>query len=107
MNIANMLLQAGEIDDAIRRVEPILPFTQWRTPTDQLARALQNFATALIGTQRVRWEEALRFVPQRRPGTYTLQALLDDYAWRSGLRGMMGMGIHPATGQPGILPQIM
>jgi len=106
MNIANMLLQAGEIDDAIRRVESILPFIQGRTPTDQLSRALQNFAAALIGTQRVPMEEALRFVPQRRPGTYTLQALLDDYAWRSGLRGMIGLGIDPATGQPGILPQI-
>lgn len=107
MNIANMLLQAGEIDDAIQRVESILPFIQGRTPNDQLARALQNFSTALIATQRVPWEEALRFAPQRRPGTYTLQALLDDYAWRSGLRGMIGMGIDPATGQPGILPQIM
>ena len=93
MNIANMLLQAGEIDDAIQRVESILPFIQGRTPTDQLAGALQNFATALIGTQRVPMEEALRFVPQRRPGTYTIQSLLDDYAWRSGLRGMMGLGI--------------
>src|SRR5690606_13927618 len=107
MNIANMLLQAGEIDEATRRVESILPFIQGATPTDQLARALQNFATALIGTQRVPMEEALRFVPQRRPGTYTLQSLLDDYAWRSGLRQMMGLGIEPATGQPGILPQIM
>jgi len=107
MNIANMLLQAGEIDEARRRVESILPFIQGATPTDQLARALQNFATALIGTQRVPMEEALRFVPQRRPGTYTMQALLDDYAWRSVLRGMMGLGIDPATGQPGVLPQIM
>ena len=107
MNIANMLLQAGEIDDAIQRVESILPFIQGRTPTDQLARALQNFSAALIGTQRVPWEEALRFVPQRRPGTYTMQALLDDYAWRSVLRGMMGLGIDPSTGQPGVLPQIM
>src|SRR5690606_12797528 len=101
MNIANMLLQAGRIDDAIQRVESILPFIQGATPTDQMARALQNFATALIGTQRVPMEEALRFVPQRRPGTYTMQALLDDYAWRSGLRGMMNVGIDPATGQPG------
>jgi len=107
MNIANMLLQAGEIDDAIQRVESILPFIQGRTPTDQLARALQNFSTALIGTQRVPWEEALRFVPQRRPGTYTLQALLDDYAWRAGMREMMNVGIDPATGQPGILPRVM
>lgn len=107
MNIANMLLQAGEIDDAIQRVESILPFIQGRTPTDQLARSLQNFAAALISTQRVPWEEALRFVPQRRPGTYTLQALLGDYAWRAGLRELMNVGIDPATGQPGILPQFM
>jgi len=106
MNIANMLLQAGEIDDAIQRVESILPFIQGRTPTDQLARALQNFATALVSTRRVPMEEALRFVPQRRPGTYTLQSLLDDYAWRAGMREMMSVGIDPATGQPGILPRI-
>lgn len=107
MNIANMLLQAGEIDDAIQRVESILPFIQGRTPTDQLARALQNFATALASTRRVPMEEALRFVPQRRPGTYTMQALLDDYAWRAGMRELMNVGIDPATGQPGVLPQIM
>src|SRR5690606_37787657 len=107
MNIANMLLQAGEIDEATPRVESILPFIQGATPTDQMARALQKFATALIGTQRVPIEEALRFVPQRRPGTYTMQALLDDYAWRSGLRGAMGLGIDLSTGQPGVLPQIM
>lgn len=107
MNIANMLLQAGEIDEARRRAESILPFIQGATPTDQLARALQNFATALIGTQRVPMEEALQLVPQRRPGTYTMQSLLDDYAWRAGLREMMNVGIDPATGQPGVLPQIM
>src|SRR5690606_4181695 len=107
MNIANMLLQPGEIDDAIRRVESILPFIQGRTPTDQLARSLQNLAAAVLCAQRVPMEEGLWFVPQRRPGTYTIRSLLDDYAWRSGLRGMFGLGIEPATGQPGILPQIM
>lgn len=107
MNIANMLLQAGEIDEARRRAESILPFIQGATPTDQLARALQNFATALVSTRRVPVEEALQFVPQRRPGTYTMQSLLDDYAWRAGLRETMGIGIDPATGQPGVLPQIM
>lgn len=107
MNIANMLLQAGEIDDAMRRVESILPFVQGATPTDQLARALQNFSTALAGTHRVPLEEALRFAPQRRPGTYTMQSLLGDYAWRAGLRETMNVGIDPATGQPGVLPQVM
>src|SRR5690606_22287386 len=107
MNIANMLLQAGEIDEATRRVESILPFIQGATPTDQMARALQNFATALIGTQRVPMEEALRFVPQRRPGTYTMQALLDDYAWRSGLRGMMRQAIDAATRQAGAVRAVL
>src|SRR5690606_42139554 len=47
MNIANMLLQAGEIDEARQRVEFILPFIQGRTPTPQMTEALQNFALVL------------------------------------------------------------
>jgi len=107
MNIANMLLQAGEIDEARRRVESILPFIQGRTPTPQMREALQNFALALASTREVPLENVLQLVPGRAPGTYTIQSALQDYAWRSALRGLTGIGIDPMTGRPGVLPQIM
>lgn len=107
MNIANMLLQAGEIDEARQRVESILPFMQGRTLTPQMRGALQDFALALASTREVPLENVLQFVPGRAPGTYTIQSALQDYAWRSALRGLTGIGIDPMTGQPGVLPQIM
>lgn len=107
MNLANMLLQAGKIDEARQRVESILPFIQGRTPTPQMREALQNFALALASTREVPLETVLQFVPGRAPGTYTIQSALQDYAWRSALRGLTGVGIEPMTGQPGVLPQIM
>ena len=107
MNIANMLLQAGEIDEARQRVESILPFMQGRTLTPQMRGALQDFALALASTREVPLENVLQLVPGRAPGTYTIQSALQDYAWRSALRGLTGIGIDPMTGQPGVLPQIM
>src|SRR5690606_37425152 len=52
-------------------------------------------------------ENVLQLVPGRAPGTYTIQSALQDYAWRSALRGLTGISIDPMTGQPGVLPQIM
>jgi len=107
MNLANMLLQAGKIDEARQRVESILPFIQGRTITPQMRAALQSFALGLASTREVPLEDVLRLVPGRAPGTYTIQSALQDYAWRAALRDMTGVGIEPMTGQPGVLPQIM
>ena len=107
MNLANMLLQAGKIDEARQRVESILPFIQGRTITPQMRAALQDFALALASTREVPLEYVLQLVPSRAPGTYTIQSLLQDYAWRAALRDTLGVGIEPTTGQPGVLPRIM
>src|SRR5690606_223437 len=99
--------QADESDEARQRVEAIRPFMLGRTIKPQMRWALQDFALALASTREVPLENVLQLVPGRAPGTYTIQSALQDYAWRSALRGMTGIGIDPMTGRPGLLPQIM
>ena len=103
LNIANTLLQAGEIDKARQRVEGLLPYVQ--TPTPQIRQALQKIATALVSTGEVPVETAMSYVPPRPQGTLTARSALQDYAFRSGLREELGFGIDPQTGQPGLIPQ--